>query len=120
MFFNVFDPVLLEKSHVFLLKGFGSMMRNLMRDVFLDRPTIGYAHGEGAIPRLPREIFDADGFVNPTRGGLFDVLDEWGQGVGRSQTNQQMHMVSHPANGFGNALRRVNQTAEVFMETIPP
>lgn len=29
------------------------------------------------------EILDADGFVNPMRGGLFDVLDEPGQRMSR-------------------------------------
>ena len=76
IFFIIFDMVLLEKGHVFLLKCFGPMMRTLIRDVCLDRPTVGYTHGEGTISRLPAEIPHPDGFVNPTGGRLLDVLDE--------------------------------------------
>ena len=120
MFFVVFHPVPLEKGHIFLLKRFGLMMRRLLGDVFLYRFTIGYTHGEGGISRLPTEILDADGLVNPPRGRLFDVLDERSQGISRPKADQQMNMIGDAADGFGNSVRGMNQSAEVFVQAIPP
>ena len=72
------------------------------------------------IARLPREIFYANGFVNPARRGLFDVLNKRRQRVRRAQTNQQVNVVSHTSDEFGNSVRGANQSAKVFMQTISP
>ena len=105
IFLIVFHPVFLEERHVFLLKSFDPMMQNLIRDVILNRLAIGHAHGEGSVSRLPTEIFYADRFVDPARGGLFYILDERSQRMRRPQTNQQMNMICHAADGFRNSIR---------------
>ena len=115
-----FNPVLLKKRHIFLLKCFGPVMFNLMRNVFLDRIAIGNAHSERAVARLPREIFHADGLVNPSRRSLFDVLHERCERMRRAQTDQQMHVIRRAADGFGNSVRRAHQSAEVFVQTRTP
>ena len=73
-----------------------------------------------AVARLPRENFHADGFVNPARGSLFDVLHERRQRVCRAQTDEQMNVVSRAADGFGNSVRHANQAAEIFVQTSTP
>jgi len=100
--------MLLEKGHVFLLKRFGPMMRSLFGEVFLYRFTIGHTHRESGISWLPTEILDANGFVNPTRRGLFAVLNELSQRMRCPQTNQQMNMVSDTAYGFWHTARCAN------------
>ena len=120
IFFVVFHPVPLEKRRIFLLKPFRPMMLGLVRNVFLDRVAIGNAHGERTITRLPREIFHADGFMNPARRSLFDVLHKRRERMGRSQTRQQMNVVRRAADGFGNPVRRAHQAAKMLMQTSAP
>ena len=120
IFFIVINLVFLEKRHIFLLKSFCPMMLGLVGNVFLDCVAIGNAHGKRAITRLPRKIFYADGFVNPPRRCLFDVLHKRRERMGRAQTHQQMNVIRRAAAGFGNAVRRANQTAEVFVQTRKP
>jgi hypothetical protein len=38
----------------------------------------------------------------------------------RAQTDEQMNVVSRAADGFGDSVRRANQSAEIFMQTSAP
>ena len=100
--------VFFQKQLLFILKGGGPVMLDLMGNIFLHRRAIGNAHREGAITGLPGEIFHADRLVNPARRGLFEVLDQGRQRMRGAHADQQMDMIGRAANGFGNAVGRAN------------
>ena len=120
IFFIVGNVMLFKEGHVFLLKCFCPMMLRLVHNVFFDRLAIGHAHRECAVALLPREIFHADGFVNPARRSLFNVLHERRERMCRAQTDEQMNMIRRAADGFRNSIRRANQSAKIFVQSPAP
>ena len=110
----------LEERDVFFLKRFRSVVLHLVGDVFLDGITIGHAHRKRAITLLPREIFRANGFVNPARRGLFDVLHEFRKRMSRTQAGKDMNMVRCATDGFRNSPCCANQAAQVFVQPGTP
>lgn len=59
--------MLLEKCHIFFLKGFCAVMLGLIGYIYSDGRTIGNTHCESTVTGLPRKILYSDGFVNPSR-----------------------------------------------------
>ena len=96
------------------------MMRFLIRDVISHPIYFRKSDGKRTIAPLPREILDADGFVNPSGRGLFDVLNKCSERVRSLQANQQVNMVSRATDGFGNRVCRPHQSAEIFVKAGPP
>ena len=92
----------------------------LVGEVGLHRVASRGTDAEGAVAQLPDELLLTDGFVNPPRGSLLDVLDQRGQRVGGAEPYQKMNVVGGSADGLGNRLRGPDQTAEVFVEARAP
>ena len=91
------------------------MMLDLIRDIGFNRAAMGCTYRKRAVAWLPREVFDPDGFVNPSRRGLLEVLHEYGKRVRGAQTGQHVDMIRSAADRRWNAIRRANQSTKIFM-----
>ena len=96
------------------------MMLDLIRDIGFNRAAMGRTYRKRAVAWLPREVFDPDRFVNPSRGGLLEVLYEYGKRVRGTQACHQVDMICSAANRRRNGIGRANQSAKIFMQSLPP
>jgi len=78
------------------------MMFLLAGDVAADCFPAGRADAECAITFLPCKSPVAGSLMNPFRGNRFDVANHIGETGSRGEAKEEMDMIRHAADGFGN------------------
>ena len=118
--FIKFDPASLQHFLILLLKRSPAMMLLLPTDVMGDLFEIRGADRERAITLLPGEAGHSNLLMNPFRRRGFEIAHHIGQTMGGPESDQQMNVIPHPANRFGDTSRRSNHAAQVSVQTVTP
>ena len=107
-----------QHSLIFFTKYPGTVMFILMLDVISHGFQLRSAYRKRTITFLPCKIGLPHFLMNPSGGNRFEFPHHMGQLMGGAQSDQQMHMVSHPANNAGHPAQCPNNTSEIGMQSL--
>ena len=102
-----FHPPAFKQRQIFLPEGTCPMMLLLLLDVSADIFQLRRAYGESSISFLPRKRANSNIFMHPRGGDRFCFAKYISQRVCCPQSDQQMHVICHSADGFGHTVVRI-------------
>ena len=95
-------------------------MRLLPRDVLAHCLALRCAYGECAVTLLPSKRALPNFVVDPARRNSLNISHHICETSSCAESNQEMHMVSHPADRFGHTFDISDYASEVGMHSCTP
>lgn len=113
------DLVSFQKSPVFLLERFFSMMFLLVCDVSTDTGHVGFGNRKRSITCLPSKSGELTALrFDPFGGRFFDILDGGTNGDGAGQFKEDMNVVFDRVDEHGRTSKVLQHGCHVSMERI--
>src|ERR1017187_2053858 len=115
----IVHPVLFEQPFELVHEGSLLVVRLLARDVSAQRCHMGPAYAKNRVALLPGKPA-LEVLRHPKRRGFLDFPREIRRSMRRFQTYQQMHMVLHASDRFGNPAQPAHGDSQVLMSASAP
>ncbi len=78
------------------------------------------SYGEAAVAFLPFKGAVADFIVDPAGGDAFDFAHHIGDAMGGAEADEEVDVISHAADGFGDAAEPFYDAAEEGVQAFAP
>ena len=112
--------MILEESHVLLLKRLHPVMFHLSLNIPAHRGQFRLPHREGPVAGLPCERASTEGLMNPFRTSAFHIANQIGETMRRSEAEQQVDMIQPSADAEGRRVRLPEDSAQHCVRSGPP